>query len=226
MSVSIYLPCRSGSERVENKNTRVFSDSDSLLTHKLKSLLACNFVDEVCVSTNDQIVIDQAKSLKNARVRIFERPEALCLSTTKTDDLVYDMQHICSGDVFVWTHVTSPFITETIYNDMFNQFQLLTEHDSLMTVTKHQTFFWDDTKPINYDRSLQKWPNTQTLKPIWEINSGAFFISRKNSEASRDRIGQKPFLYETTFPANLDIDWKNDFILAQEISKTQLHRLD
>ena len=68
-----------------------------------------------------------------------------------------------------------------------------------MTVTKHQTFLWYQDKPLNYDRSLVKWPNTQTLEIAWEINSGAFIVSRETSVKYGDRIGKKPFLFETKF---------------------------
>lgn len=218
MTVSVYLPCRAGSERVKDKNTRNFSGNESLLTRKIKTLLNCEFVDEVCISTNDQIVAEQAQSFNNKRVKIFERSNELCLSTTKTDDLVFDMQNICSGDVFVWTHVTSPFMTETIYNDMFSQFQALTKHDSLMTVTKHQTFLWYDDKPLNYDRSIIRWPNTQNLPPVWEINSGAFIINRKTCKQTSDRIGHAPYLYRTDYPFNIDIDTMFDFEQAVQLS--------
>ena len=43
-----------------------------------------------------------------------------------------------------------------------------------MTVTKIQKFIWNDRKPVNYNRNLEKWPKTQTIEPLWEVNSGIF----------------------------------------------------
>ena len=41
-----------------------------------------------------------------------------------------------------------------------------------------QKFIWNDDEPLNYDRNLQKWPKTQTIDPLWEVNSGVFLASK------------------------------------------------
>lgn len=217
--LSVYLPCRAGSERVKNKNTRKFADNESLFTLKIKTLLSCRSIDEICVSTNDPLIMEQVDCFEDQRIKKFERKNELCLSNTKTDDLVHDMQEICTGDVLMWTHVTSPFLTNEIYEDMIRKFKNLSDHDALMTVTKHQTFLWYQGKPLNYDRSACKWPNTQTLPSVWEINSGAFIISKEKSIEFADRVGSNPFLYKTNFPANIDIDTIFDFEQAKLIYK-------
>ena len=215
MTISVYLPCRAGSSRVKNKNTRRFVNDESLLTLKLKTLMDCKSIKEICVSTNDELVIEQANSLQSEKVRIFRRKDELCLSSTKTDDLVGDMLEVCQGRHLIWTHVTSPFITAHLYQQIIDKYQTLSTQSSLMTVTKHQTFLWHNGKPLNYDRSNIKWPNTQTLPTVWEINSGVFMISYEAAKKVMDRIDDNPYLFETNFPANIDIDTTADFDQAK-----------
>ena len=93
------------------------------------------------------------------------------------------------------------------------------DYDSLMTVNKIQTFLWDREKPINYDRSIEKWPRTQVLPELFEINSGFFINSRENYLNLEDRIGRKPYLYVTEGYESVDVDWPEDFQLAAMIYK-------
>jgi len=92
-----------------------------------------------------------------------------------------------------------------------------------MTVNKIQTFLWDKERPINYNRSVEKWPRTQTLPELFEINSGFFINSRENYLKYEDRIGIKPNLYVTEGFESIDVDWPEDFKLAEMIYKQKLN---
>ena len=201
MKVSVYLPCRAGSYRIKHKNTRRFFKQDSLLSLKLNTLLTCSNVGEICVSTNDLVVMEQAEKICDNRIKIFKRSEELCSSYTKTDDLVQDMQRICSGEVLLWTHVTSPFLTSELYSEMLAKFTSLKSHDS-DDGNKTSDFLWYQDKPLNYDRSLVKWPNTQTLEIAWEINSG-FIVSRETSVKYGDRIEKEAIFLKPNFLVTL-----------------------
>ncbi len=80
---------------------------------------------------------------------------------------------VIDNGIVLWTHVTSPFVEEYLYTDMINYYlKNLKYHDSLMSVTKIQKFLWNDNNPISYDRKEEKWPKTQNIKAIYEINKG------------------------------------------------------
>ena len=117
----------------------------------------------------------------------------------------------------LWTHVTSPFFGARDYARCIEQYLdgLARGHDSLMSVTTLQTFLWSEQGPLNYDRSVEKWPRTQTLPPLYEVNSAAFLHSADGYRRLGDRIGAKPGLYATGKVAGFDIDWPEDFELAQ-----------
>jgi len=77
-------------------------------------------------------------------------------------------------------------------------------------------------KPINYDRTIEKWPRTQTLKPIHEVNSGIFMAASNLYERFGDRIGKKPYLYSLDKLISHDIDWIEDFVLAECMVREKL----
>lgn len=219
--VSVFLPCRAGSERVPNKNTKEFAGiSGGLLKIKLSQLAGANLINEIILSTNDDEVYRIAKEIKSEKILMDKRPENLATSATSTDDLIKYVPKIIKDSHILWTHVTSPFIDSCIYDKAIEKYFSLikaTEYDSLMSVTKIQTFLWKNGKALNYDRSFEKWPRTQTLEAIYEVNSGFFISSRDNYVKYEDRIGRTPFLYELDSSISFDIDWPDDFELAQII---------
>jgi CMP-N-acetylneuraminic acid synthetase len=120
----------------------------------------------------------------------------------------------------LWTHVTSPFIGENDYTDMIEAYFSALKygtHDSLATVTVIQKFLWNGAGPINYDRKVEKWPRTQTLKPIYELNSGAFIVDVSLGRILFDRIGEKPLLFPLSSRKGFDIDWEEDFAVAEHM---------
>jgi CMP-N-acetylneuraminic acid synthetase len=223
MSITAFLPCRSGSERVPRKNIRKFSHySNGLIELKLEQLIKSNSIGHIVVSTNDQIIIDYVNSINSKKISIDIRDESLCSSDTSTDELISYVPSIINTEYILWTHVTSPFILARDYDlaiDMF--YDCLNQgFDSLMTVSAIRSFLWDKNAPINYDRALEKWPRTQTIEPLFEVNSGIFINSYENYIELNDRIGKKPYLYELTGYKGMDIDWESDFELALQIMKT------
>lgn len=226
MSMIAFLPCRAGSQRVPQKNTRPFADEENgLLGIKLRQLLATPEIDEVVLSTNDPLVIEVGERFLpevGARMRIDHRPDHLCTSTTSTDDLVgYVPSIIPSGDV-LWTHVTSPFFDTKEYSAAIQAYHsdiASGVHDSLMGVLELHTFLWSADGPVNYDRAVEKWPRTQTLPPFFEVNSSIFIANTDIYRKRSDRIGTHPRLHAVPKSKSMDIDWEEDFYLAAEIWK-------
>lgn len=218
-SINVFLPMRAGSVRVPNKNTREFSGiSGGLCMIKLEQLLSSKRIHNIYVSTDDPEAIEICKNFKSNKIRLRIRPSALASSSTSTDELIKHVPEVIPEGHILWTHVTSPFITARDYDDIIKAYNdKLKQFDSLMTVTKVQKFIWNDDTSLNYDREVEKWPRTQTLKPLWEVNSGVFLAHRRIYVERSDRIGVKPFLYELSGKQSFDIDWIDDFHAAETL---------
>ncbi|MCR4798920.1 MAG: acylneuraminate cytidylyltransferase family protein [Bacteroidales bacterium] len=224
---SFFLPTRKGSERVKNKNTRTFADIEGgILRLKLLQLIKVDRISSIIVSTNDEETIEVANSIKSDKIHIVIRPEELCLSSTVIEDFINYIPTIVDADHIFWVHATAPMVDECILNhalDVYEQKVLKEEQfDSLLSVNKIQQFLWSekDNKCINHDRTIVKWPRTQDLEPLYEINHAFYINSRENYLRFHDRIGEKPFLFELDKIHAFDIDWEDDFKLAEIIYKT------
>lgn len=217
----VFLPCRKGSERVPYKNTRTFAGiKGGLLRIKLNELIKSQLIDEIIVSSNDDEVLRIATSLQNDKIRIIRRDDSLCTSQTSTDQLIKYVGELIKDGTIMWTHVTSPFLKSETYDDMLRTYyEHYPTYDSLMAVTPIRTFLWDSKHPINYQRSQEKWPRTQTIDPIFEVNSGAFIADACIYHKFNDRVGERVFMYETSKLESMDIDWQEDFDLAEKLYK-------
>lgn len=228
MSVKVFLPCRKGSERVPRKNIKPFAGySHGLLELKLRQLLQAKRIDEVVLSTNDEDILDYARTVGSDKLTIHRRADALCTSATSTDELMAHVVELIPEGHVLWTHVTSPFVNAVCYDQMIERYfeQLEQGYDSLMSTTLIRSFLWNEDGPINYDRAVEKWPRTQTLPAVHEVNSAAFINSAENYRQYGDRIGRNPSLYALESMVAHDIDWEQDFVLAESIARTGLVEL-
>lgn len=228
MKITAFLPCRKGSQRVPKKNIKPFAQFPrGLIEIKLKQLLNCLIIDEVILSTNDEEIIDYASTLNNPKLTIHKRKEHLATSETSTDDLVQHALDLIPEGHILWTHVTSPFVNNVTYTKVIKQYQesLKQGYDSLMTTNRIHGFLWNEERPLNYDRNIEKWPRTQTITPIHEINSAIFLNSCENYKQLNDRIGNKPYLYPFDKITGFDIDWEDDFNIAECIINSGLAKL-
>jgi CMP-N-acetylneuraminic acid synthetase len=226
VTLTAFLPCRAGSQRVPRKNTRPFAgEPEGLLGIKLRQLLASPAIDAVLLSTNDPEVIaigERHAADADGRLIVKVRPDHLCSSSTSTDEVIaYLPEVVPEGDV-LWTHVTSPFFTEADYDaaiSAYREAQDAGTHDSLMGVNELYAFLWNRDGPINYDRDVEKWPRTQTLDPLYEVNSSIFIAPVAAYRDLGDRVGERPMLHVVPKAQTVDIDWEEDFLIAAELWK-------
>ena len=224
MKMSIVVPIRSGSQRVKNKNTKPFTSNGKSLTQiKVEELLKIKNVDEIVITTNDELVIKQIIELScnDYRLVIDRRPQELCLDTTKVKDIINYMPSISHGEHILWLHVTSPFVKAKDYEDAIKTYFKALEdgYDSIMSVTELKQFLWSGKSKmiINTDDRVNKWPNTQDLETLYGINHAFYINSRESYIATSDRIGSNPYLYILEGEKIIDIDWEKDFVFAQKV---------
>lgn len=222
-TVSIFLPTRKGSQRVINKNTRPFAQFDNgLLELKLKQLMGAKLISEVVLSTNDEESLRIAYNFSKqwSKLVIDHRPDHLASSTTNLIDLVNYVPQITKGEHLLWTHVTSPFVGPTDYDHAIRQYFQACElgNDSLMSVKPFRNFLWSkEAGDLINRRTSQRWPQTQDLMELYEIDSAIFMASRNIYLQQSDRVGQTPFLYQLGGLKSFDIDWEDDFVIAEAL---------
>jgi N-acylneuraminate cytidylyltransferase len=220
--VSFFLPTRKGSLRVKNKNTRPFASFEGgLLENKLKQLMKSELIDEILLSTNDEecISIAQKISPKSSKLKIIERPEHLCLDTTNLKDLIEYVPSITDAKNILWGHVTTPLFDNKDYDKVITTYfkKIKEGFDSLISVTEFKNFLLNTEGVIVNNTTSIPWPRTQDLEVLYEINHAVFLTNRENYIINKNRVGDNPYLFVTDKMKSVDVDWEEDFKIAEMI---------
>lgn len=221
--IAFFLPTRKGSERVVNKNTRPFADvAGGLVENKIKQLLDTKYVDEIILSTNDEMCMEVAGLFKSdTRLRIIPRPDELCLSSTNLQDLICYVPTITDAEHILWGHVTTPFADAEQYDKGIELYlaKLNEGYDSLVGVAEFKNFLLNAEGKLINNTTNKPWPRTQDLTPLYEINHTMFLAKREVYLKQKNRIGMKPLLYVIDEIHSFDIDWEDDFTIAEAMYK-------
>lgn len=220
--MAFFLPTRKGSERVKNKNTRPFAGIEGgLFVNKLSQLLKTKNIDEILISSNDEICLEYASRFEDSRLKIIERPVELCRSDTNLQDLITYVPTITDCENILWGHVTTPLTTHCEYDEAVARYCEARKngYDSLIGVTELKNFLLNgEGRLVNNTTELQ-WPRTQDLEPLYEINHTMFIAGRDCYIDQKNRVGKNPMLNVMDKIHSFDVDWEEDFLIAETMFK-------
>jgi len=224
-----FIPCRAGSERVKQKNTRPFASfKKGLLELKLKQMTRVLGMEKIVVSSNDPVVLDYVEKFRKIDSRLvpIERPDKYGSSQTSMGEFTKYIAEMEQEGILLWTHVTHPFLSSNYYSKIVKSYfeNVGPKKDSLVTVTRMYKFIWSEDGPYNYDSSVEKWPRSQDLTPLFEINHGVYMLPFKTMRDVGDRVGNRPYLYELPENVALDVDWEDQFSLLNDIALARQSR--
>ena len=213
MKVVAFVPIRLNSQRVEGKNLRLLG-GEPLLCHILRTLLEVEAIDEVYVYCSDPAV----RPYLPDGVRFLRRSEELDRDTTLGREIYDSFTARVGADLYILAHATSPFIRAATLADALGKVRS-GEYDSAFSAEKIQTFAWFEGRPLNY--ALDNIPRTQTIEPVY-IETSAFFIFSRELWCGRGRrIGDRPYMAVVDRIEGLDIDYPEDFAMAEIIAASR-----
>ena len=94
------------------------------------------------------------------------------------------------------------------------------EYDSLFGVTRLQTRLWDELgRAVNHNPAVLL--RTQDLPPIYEENSCIYLFTRETLLTRRNRLGERPLMFEIDAREATDIDVELDFVIAETLMTHQ-----
>ena len=206
------VPMRHNSQRIQGKNYRPLGGKP-LYQHIIETLLAVPDITGVVVDTDSAPVMDGLRA-NFPQVRVLERPEHLRADSIPMNEiLAHDTAQI-EADFYLQTHSTNPLLKATTLSRAIQTF--LKEYpawDSMFSVTRLQTRLWDAlTRPINHNPAILL--QTQDLPPVYEENSCLYLFTRQTLLTRRNRIGERPLMFEVPAEEAWDIDEELDFAVT------------
>ena len=219
--IAALVPMRHHSVRVPGKNYRPLAGKP-LYQHILLTLLAVPEISQVVVDT-DSPVMSEGIRREFPQVVVLERPEHLRADSMPMNEiLLHDTAQI-PADLYLQTHSTNPLVRpETFSHAIRLLLDQIPAYDSLFGVTRMQTRLWDQlARPINHNPAILL--RTQDLPPVFEENSCVYIFSRQTLETRRNRLGERPLMFEIDAAEARDIDEELDFLIADLLLR---HRLE
>lgn len=210
MRVAAFLPAKSTSERLFNKNVALL-DGKPLLLHNLEKLCACSVVDEVWLDTDSEAIFEMARHLP---VRWLKRDPRLATNATDGHELFMNEVRSIEADAYVQILATSPFLKPSTIEAAIAAVGDGT-HDSALAVFKERQYLWRDGMP-EYGRG--RIPNSVDLPPAIREAMSLYVVRRDAALACERRFGDRPKLIEIDPMEAVDVNTPEDFVLANRIA--------
>lgn len=210
MKTVVMIPIKLNNERVPGKNTKCFSDGTPLM--KLIQIAALNAseVDEVYVYCSNPAVQEYLVS----GVKFMQRPTNLDGNGANCNDIIREFMKTVDADIYVVSHATGPF-TKGDSIDACIKAVKIGDYDSAFLAKRIQEFLWQNGTAMNFDP--QNFPRTQDLVPIYSEAPGAYVFTKDTFRKYNRRVGVKPYIHEIDEIESRDIDYPQDFEIANAI---------
>lgn len=212
MKIVALIPIKLGSKRVPGKNIKPFFDGTPLMYFIQKTCLESTLIDEVYIYCSD----DAVKDYVLPGVTYLKRPEFLDSDSANANDFIREFMKTVDADIYVNAHTTSPFAKVETIDDCISKVAS-GEYDSAFCAENIKTFMWLDGKPMNFDPD--HFPRTQDLPDIYGETSIAYVFTKESFLANNRRLGKKPFIKEVDKIEAMDIDYPEDFEIANAVYK-------
>ncbi len=211
MKVVAFLPAKGTSSRIENKNIKLL-DGKPLFLHTLEKLVACDFIDEVYLDSESEEIFSLAE---NVKCNFLKRDVSLATNMTDGHSLFYNEAKQVEADIYIQILGTSPFIKKETIQKGIEILQKNSEYDSVILVKKEKLYTWNE-QTANYN--LEHIPNSVDL-PDTIIETMGLYITRKNVALEmKKRIGKNPYLLEASTIEAVDVNYPDEFELANFIA--------
>lgn len=213
MKVVAFLPAKGSSERIENKNIKIL-DGKPLFLRQLEKLCELKFIDEVYLDTESDEIIELASHID---CKVLKRDPSLASNKTDGNKLFYNETSQVDADIYIQILATSPFIKGDTILEGINLLKESNEYDSVVLVKKEKQYTWNSSNnTTNYD--INAIPNSNILDDTIIETMGLYIIKASAAKSLKRRIGNKPYLLEASALEAVDVNYPDEFELANYIA--------
>ena len=195
MKTVAFVPIKLNNQRTPGKNIKKFDDGSSLITVFLRNLIKVKSFDDVYVFCSNPKI----KEYIVPGVKYLERPVYLDTQEATPQDIMGEFIKRIDADIYAVCHCTSPFVSVEHFEECVAATKS-SEYDSSFTAEKLQHLMWTDkNEPLNFEVSA------------------AYVFKKEVYEKYKRRIGIKPHITEVSGVECVDIDYPEDFEIANAI---------
>lgn len=210
MKIVAVVPMKLNNTRLPQKNIKPFTNGKPLCHYILSTLLTVEKINDIYVYCSNSDI----KEYIPEGIKYLTRSEELDKNTASISDVLSSFAKDVPADIYILAHTTAPFIKKESIEKGIDSI-LSGKYDSAFAAQKVQDFLWCNGKPMNYD--LTNIPRTQDLDPIYKETCGLYIYTNEVIKNTNRRIGKRPYIIETGEIEGIDIDEKEDFMIADAV---------
>ena len=208
-NIIAFVCIRLNSKRLPRKNLLKLGDKP-LCYYACEELLKLKYISKVCVYCSDPDIIKYLPS----NVEFVLRDKKYDSDDTLANELLKSFSRLKPADYYILSHTTAPFLKADTIQKGLNKV-INGNYDSSFSATRHQTFFWENNKPLNFN--IYNIERTQDLKPIYMESVGFYIYSYNEIINNNRRIGDNPWIQIISMEEAIDIDTEEDFNFAKKL---------
>lgn len=213
------VPLKSDSRRLPGKNFLNLGGRP-LAHYVVETLIDSKLFDEILIFCSDPQILKLLPA--DEQVRWLPRNPSLDGDEIKANELFHEAVADCEDGIIFLVQVTSPFLRASTIRRAMEALEV-EGYDTVLPVSVHRTYGWtrsgEDFVTLNYDPS--NIPQTQNLDPIFLETSGFYGFYREKYLLHGTRIHGRVKLVPVEYDEALDIDYPEDFIVAQRFQATK-----
>jgi CMP-N-acetylneuraminic acid synthetase/spore coat polysaccharide biosynthesis predicted glycosyltransferase SpsG len=222
MRLLTIIPARGGSKGIPRKNVRLMVGKP-LISYSIENALNSVYNPDVVVSTDDDEI---ARISSSYGARVITRPENLATDIVTLDPVIFhamnemEKEHNVQYDIVITMQPTSPLLKRETLDAAIEHF-MKNDFDTVLSGINKPHLSWTE-KEGRIVPAYEKRLNRQYL-PKNLMETGAFFISKREFVQEHSRFGSNVSVYEISENEAIDIDTPQDWWIAEkELSKKNI----
>lgn len=217
-NVKVVVPARLGSKRVKAKNLRHLNGRP-LITYIIRTLKTTEYLRDVEINSDSELF---KRLADDEGVGFYYRAPELATSDSLIDEYIYDYMKRRKPAHLAVVNPTSPYIDAAQLDRAWKQYAE-SDCDTLLSCERIQTHCFLKGEAFNFS-TLGKHPRSQDLSPVHALNFAITiwdckkFIENYETNGYGVYTGKLGF-FETEGWASIDIDYPEDFALAEFVGR-------
>lgn len=208
---AVFLPAKGTSSRIANKNVQLM-DGKPLFLHTLEKLFLSDIFDEIWLDTESDELAALADHIPCRRLH---RIQELASNLTDGNQLFLNEVKSTEADIVMQVLGTSPFIEISTMARAIEILKTRPEYDSVVLINRQKQYTWSEGRP---QYPIHRIPNSVDLPDTLIETMGLYAIRREAALKTGRRVGERPYLLDSTPIEAIDVNWPDDFALANRIA--------
>ena len=218
MRILALIPARGGSKGIPKKNLRLMNGKP-LIAYAIENAKKSKYIKDVFVTTDNKEIEEVSKVYGAA---VIKRDNELSSDLVTLDPVIYHAMLEAEKetgkfyDAVITLQPTSPLLNVDTLDSAIEYF-ISGNFETVISVVNKPHLAWgvkdSELVPLYSERK-----NRQELPPQY-LETGAFVISKRKVVVPESRIGSKTSVYEISEVESIDIDDRNDWLLAENLLK-------